>query len=132
MNRYVDTTIYDKIQELLFSQRLDIAFEVTQKWGSINTSIGWKNYFHNWGINNLYLRSNVHIRIVKGLRFNFGGSAGLIHDQINLPKGGATDEEILLRRKELETNFNYRINIGLDYTFGSIYNNVVNPRFGGR
>jgi len=68
---------------------------------------------------------------VKGLRFNLGGGASLIHDQINLPKGGATDEEILLKRKELETNYRYYFHMGLSYTFGSIYNNVVNPRFGG-
>ena len=45
-------------------------------------------------------------------------------------KGGATPEEILLRRKELETNFEYFTSFGFTYTFGSIYNNVVNPRFG--
>jgi len=45
-------------------------------------------------------------------------------------KGGATTEEILLHRKELETQYQYYISFGLSYTFGSIYNNVVNPRFG--
>jgi len=37
---------------------------------------------------------------------------------------------VLLRLRELETQFEYFTSFGLTYTFGSIYNNVVNPRFG--
>jgi hypothetical protein len=48
-----------------------------------------------------------------------------------LVKGEATLEEILLRRKELATEYEYSISVGLSFTFGSIYSNVVNPRFGG-
>jgi hypothetical protein len=47
-----------------------------------------------------------------------------------LVKAGATTEEVLLRRRELATQFQYFTSFGLNYTFGSIYNNVVNPRFG--
>lgn len=52
------------------------------------------------------------------------------HDQLNLPKGDASLDEILLRRRELATDYDYHISIGLSYTFGSVYSNVVNPRFG--
>ncbi len=44
-------------------------------------------------------------------------------------KGGAPPEQILLKKKELETQYSYYSQVGLTYTFGSIYNNVVNPRF---
>jgi len=55
----------------------------------------------------------------------------IIHDQLSIAKGvGASLEEVLLRRKQLETNYNYYLSIGLSYTFGSIFTNVVNPRFG--
>jgi hypothetical protein len=47
-----------------------------------------------------------------------------------LEKQGATAEEILLRQKQLNTAYELAGNIGITYTFGSIYNNVVNPRFG--
>jgi hypothetical protein len=53
----------------------------------------------------------------------------LIHDQLSLPRAGANKEEILLQIKQIETNYSYNVNLGLSYTFGSIYNNVVNPRF---
>lgn len=54
----------------------------------------------------------------------------MIHDQINLVKQDLTYDEILLQRKEIATQYEYYVNFGLSYTFGSIYNNVVNPRFG--
>ena len=47
-----------------------------------------------------------------------------------LPKSDASDEDVLLRQRELSTQYDYFTSIGLRYTFGSIYSNVVNPRFG--
>jgi len=129
-NNYTDSTIYFQMHESLWEQNLDIALEVVQKWGSIDTSISWSNYLHDWKKNNLYVSLYLNLRIAKGLRIRFGGGGGMVHDQISLVKGGATTEEILLHRKELETQYRYYTSFGLSYTFGSIYNNVVNPRFG--
>jgi hypothetical protein len=128
-NNYTDSTIYFKMNESLWEQNLDIALEVVQKWGSIDTSVGWSNYLHDWKKNNLYVSLYLNFRIAKGLRIRFGGGGGMVHDQLSLVKGGATTEEILLHRKELETQYTYYMSFGLSYTFGSIYNNVVNPRF---
>ena len=71
----------------------------------------------------------MEFRITRGLSITVGGGASLIHDQINIAKTAATEEEILTKQKEMETNYSYNINFGITYTFGSIYNNVVNPRF---
>jgi hypothetical protein len=128
---YNDTTIYDKMEEHLLMQSLAAAYEVVQKWGSINLSLNWRNYLHDFSKNNLGLSGSVNLRVAKGLSFNLGGSFRIVHDQLALVKGGATPEEILLRRKELATQYSYFNHFGLSYTFGSIYNNVVNPRFGG-
>jgi hypothetical protein len=57
------------------------------------------------------------------------GSVSRIRDQLYLKAGDATDEEILLRRRQLATSYRYRFSVGVTYTFGSIFNNVVNPRF---
>jgi hypothetical protein len=57
------------------------------------------------------------------------GSISYIHDQLSLSAGGASQEEILLHRQELETQYRYWGSMGISYTFGSIYNNIVNPRF---
>lgn len=129
-SNYMDSTIYDKIKENLWLHSLTAAYQVVQKWGSIYVSLGYSNYIHDWSKNNLSLDAEIELRIAKGLTVSFGGGAALIHDQLGLVKGGATKEEVLLRRKELATQFQYFTMFGFSYTFGSIYNNVVNPRFG--
>lgn len=127
---YTDTSIYNKTKEGHLQHSFSVAYEVVQKWGSINVNLNYSNYLHDWSKNNLSLYGGLNLRIAKGLSVNFGGSASLIHDQLGLVKGGATTEEVLLRRKELATQFQYFGSFGLTFTFGSIYNNVVNPRFG--
>ncbi len=129
-SHYIDTTIYDKIKEAHLQHSFTTAYEVVQKWGSIDINLQYSNYLHDWSMNNLSLYGRIELRITKGLSVNLGGGASLIHDQLGLVKGGATTEEVLLRRKELATQFSFWTNFGFSYTFGSIYNNVVNPRFG--
>ncbi|MDP4224057.1 MAG: hypothetical protein Q8868_12170 [Bacteroidota bacterium] len=129
-SNYVDTTIYNKMFENHVTHSFNAAYEVVQKWGTIDISLQYSNYFHDWSKNNLSVFGYLDLRIAKGLNVNIGGSASIIHDQLGLVKGGATTEEVLLRRKQLATQYSYFTSFGLTYTFGSIYNNVVNPRFG--
>jgi hypothetical protein len=127
---YLDSTIYNKIKESLWVHSLDAAYEVVQKWGSIDFSMNYSNYLHDWSKNNLSISGFLNLRIAKGLSVNFGGGASLIHNQLNLVKQDLTYDEILLQRKEIATQYQYWTSFGFTYTFGSIYNNVVNPRFG--
>jgi hypothetical protein len=126
----MDSTIYDKIRENLWLHSLSASYEVVQKWGTIDFVLEYSNYLHDWSKNNLSLDGYLSLRIAKGLSVSFGGGASLIHDQLNLVKQDLTYDEILLQRKELATQYSYFLSLGLTYTFGSIYNNVVNPRFG--
>ena len=128
-HHYFDTTIYNKMNEQLWGHRLDIAAEVVQKWGSLDAYLGWKNYFHDWSKNNLSFRSSANIRIAKGLQIRFSGGVSMIHNQLSLVKGGASTEEILVRQRELATQYSVYTNLTIFYTFGSIYSSVVNPRF---
>ena len=48
----------------------------------------------------------------------------------SFPGRDYTPEEILLELKRLATGYYLRFEIGLNFRFGSIYSNVVNPRFG--
>lgn len=127
---YSDSTIYDKMKENLWSHNITASYEVVQKWGNIDISVGYSNYFHDWKKNNLYVQGFIDLRIAKGLSINLGGSASLIHDQLGLVKKDVPVDQILLRRQQLATQYSYFTSFGLTYTFGSIYNNVVNPRFG--
>ncbi|MBW6499901.1 MAG: hypothetical protein K0B05_00775 [Bacteroidales bacterium] len=127
---YMDSTIYDKTNESLWLHSLSAVYEVVQKWGSVDISLTYSNYFHDWSKNNLSLDSYLNLRIAKGLSVTLGGGASLIHDQLGLVKQDLSTDEILLQRKELATQYQYFTSFGFTYTFGSIYNNVVNPRFG--
>lgn len=127
---YIDTTIYDKVKENLWLHSLSVNYEVIQKWGSADFTVGYSNYFHDWTKNNLSLDASLDLRIARGLTLNLGGRAALVHDQLGLVKAGASEQDVLLRIRELATQFTYFTRFGLTYTFGSIYNNVVNPRFG--
>jgi hypothetical protein len=128
--QYMDSTIYDRIKENLWLHSLSAAYEVVQKWGTIDFTLTYSNYLHDWSKNNLSFDGYLSLRIAKGLNVNFGGGASLIHDQLNLVKQDLTTDEILLQRKELATQYQFFTSFGFTYTFGSIYNNVVNPRFG--
>ncbi len=129
-NNYLDTTIYEKIKEGLFSQRLTMAFSLVERWGSVSLNGSYRNYLHDFSKRNLSVSGRLNLRVVKGLSLSLGGRVSVIHDQLSLRKGNLTLEEMLLRRTELATQYRFNTSIGISYTFGSIFNNVVNPRFG--
>jgi hypothetical protein len=130
INNYTVETTLNKFKETLAKQSISANLSIIQKWGSVSTSLTWSNYFFDLAYNNLRLSTNASLRLIKGLSFTMYGSFAFVHDQISLPLGGATLEDVLLQRKMQATNYTYNTSFGFTYTFGSIYNNVVNPRFG--
>ncbi|MFQ5334633.1 MAG: hypothetical protein ACE5DN_01020 [Flavobacteriales bacterium] len=128
--QYNDTTIFDKTEELLWKQSLHVALEVVKTWGTVSASVSYANYLHDFSKYHVSLRSRISLRLLKGLSLHISGRVAFLRDQLALPKQGASAEEILLEQKELATNYTAWGNVGFSYTFGSIYNNVVNPRFG--
>jgi hypothetical protein len=82
-------------------------------------------------INSTSRSKNLSGLVVRGFSFTTHGGLSLIHDQLALPKGEVEIEDLLLRRRQLQTQYSYWLMIGFEYAFGSIYNNIVNPRFGG-
>jgi hypothetical protein len=129
---YQDTTIYNEIQQLLPEHTLAAAYEVTQPWGEIDLGMDASQYLHELERYAVSFNGSVDVRITQGLSLRVGGNVAFIHNQLNLPRGDADLEEVLLRRRQLETNYEAGLSFGFRYRFGSIYNNIVNPRFGGR
>jgi hypothetical protein len=127
---YTDTTIYDKTKEHLWMHSLMVAYEVVQKWGNINVNAGYSNYLHDWSKNNLNFGGFIRLRVARGLSVRLSGNYEIIHDQLGLRKSDVSTEDVLLQIRELETQYSFNVSFGFSYTFGSIYNNVVNPRFG--
>jgi len=129
MNNYHELTIYEQSEEKLFQEALEIDFELHEAWGSAELNIEGSHYFQDFAKNRLTVRGELSLKILKGFSFNIDGRYSLIHDQISLPKGEASQEDILLRTQELATQYSYWGSMGISYTFGSIYNNIVNSRF---
>ena len=128
---YRDTTIFDQIEEVLPEHTLNVGYAVTQPWGQINVGMGASQYLHEMDRYSMQFGSSVDIRITQGLSIGIGGSYRRIRNQLNLPRGDADLEEVLLRRRQLATGYQAGMNFGFRYRFGSIYSNVVNPRLTG-
>jgi len=130
-NVYHDTTIYDKLKETLTGHGVQMNMSFNQKWGSASVGASYHNYFNNWKYFNLGVSGFISVRVSGGLSFNVSAFGGLTRDQLNLPKGGATEQEVLTRRRQLASGYTYYTSFGLSYRFGSKLSNFVNPRFGG-
>ena len=127
---YIEETIFDKTKETLWGQSLTATLELVQPWGNISTSLEGFHYFHDLSMYRLELNGEISFRILQGLNFDIQGGGSWIHDQLSLAKGGSSYEEVILRRKEQATTYNYFFMVGLSFSFGSVRSNVVNPRFG--
>jgi hypothetical protein len=130
VNRYREETLFGKMKETLFGQSLSASLEIVEPWGSLDASLIGSHYFHDVAKNRLEFNTELSFRIFKGLELNIEGGYERIRDQLSLPKGDATLEEVLLEQKELATEYQLNVQVGLSFTFGSIFSNVVNPRFG--
>ncbi len=130
-NKYFQETIYFKEKENLFTQTASISLGLTKPWGSVSASIDGSNYLQD--MNKYYLSFNTYfsVKLVKGLSIYTSFYYSKINNQIALPRSGATVEDVLLRIRQLETQYSYYASVGVSFSFGSIFNNIVNPRFGG-
>lgn len=124
-----EETVFGKTSEWQARQRLEVSLDVRQPWGSAGGRFEASSFLSDIQRHRLQLFGNLEFRIFQGLSLDLFGRVARVQDQINLPRGEATEEEVLLRIRELQTDFEYSLSIGFGYTFGSIFSNVVNPRF---
>jgi hypothetical protein len=124
-NNYYDETIYNKLNENIFGHSARIVSRFNQKWGTLNSTINYTNYFHDWNFYSLEINAEAEVRINGNLSFYVYAFGGLTRNQVFIPKGSASIEDVLARRRQLASGYKF----GLSYRFGSILNNFVNPRF---
>jgi hypothetical protein len=132
MNRYIDTTIYFKTKETLFGHWATVALSFNQKWGGAGVGMNYHHYFtQHWKYYSFGMSGSVSVRISGGLRFNCGIFAGLTRDQLSLSGEQISQRDVLTRRRQIASDYNYFSYFGINYRFGSKLNNFVNPRFEG-
>lgn len=129
--QYDELTRFGKLSETRVEHSLTTSLDLKQPWGSIGLSAEGAHLLDDPARNRLVLFGNADVRLFKGLSLNFFASGSRIRDQLNIRDRSGTPEEILTREIEQLTAFRYFASVGLSYTFGSIYNSVVNPRFNG-
>ena len=128
--KYREITLFDKLEETLGQHEIEAVFEQEQPWGSVQIGADVSQYLHDLGKYRLEVDGELSLRVTRGLSLNVEGSASRIRDQISLPRRDATPEEVLLRLRELQSGYEVQFSVGVTYSFGSIFNNIVNPRFG--
>ncbi len=126
---YNEITIYDKLEEFLIRQSIGITTEIIQPWGELEATIKYSSHLNDFSKRRLRFWGDISVNIFKGLSLEWGVGYSMIHDQLSLPARDLDLDEILLRRNELATDYSYWMRSGISYTFGSIYNNIVNSRF---
>lgn len=125
---YQQRTVFGEIQEARPSHVLTLATNVRQKWGSLDLSARGSQFLHDLARTELSVGGSVRLQLVKGLSLTVDGRYSRVRDQIYLPGERLTNEEILVRQRALATGYQYFTFVGVSYTFGSIYNTIVNPR----
>jgi hypothetical protein len=125
---YFEETIYMKMNEYLPVHDFRFNLRFNKPWGYARSRLNISQYLYESSKYYLGFDGRINLRIYKGLSVNLGGSYGIVRNQLYLPRNEATLEEILLKVKRIETKYEFEIYFGFGYTFGSIYNNVVNTR----
>jgi hypothetical protein len=127
---YVEETLFFKMNETLGRQEASVTLDQREPWGSVQVRFEASNFLPGIDRHRLEVEGELSLRIARGLSFSVEGSTARLRDQLALPRRGATPEEVLLRVRRLRSGYEYDLQVGLTYTFGSIFNTIVNPRFG--
>ncbi len=128
--RYFNTTIFLKDSELIMAQEISTRLRYDQRWGRIDIRASAMHYFHDTTINRVEINPSFNIRIIRGLSVSLSGRYRIINDQLSLAaQVDPNDPDNIIRGTQRPTTSDYSVSFGFSYTFGSIYNNIVNPRF---
>lgn len=126
---YTEETIFGKTSETLFDHSAEVSMALRQPWGTASGSFEVQQYLNRSDTYRVNAFGSLDVRLFKGFSLEVFGSGARRRDQLSLRRGSATSEEILVRQRELATGYQIEVGFGFSYSFGSIFNNVVNPRF---
>lgn len=128
-NWYLEENRANLMREVRPYHALSLIADVNLPWGSIQW-IGQANSFMDRPSQyRLSTGAILSWRLFEGLAFNLEGEAAYVRDLINLRRRAITDTELLLWTAQQPTSFTAEFEFGLTYTFGSVHNTIVNPRF---
>ena len=128
--RYHEETLLFTTSDTTAQQQASLTIDQREPWGSLQAELEYSTFLPDASLYRIELEGEVNVRLARGLSLSLEGSTSRIRDQISIPRRGVTPEEVLLRLRRLRSGYAYNLQVGLTYTFGSIFNTIVNPRFG--
>ena len=128
---YTEETIDGMLKESLADHQFEVAMGLRQPWGTASGSFELAHYLSRPDKYRVSAFGSADVRLFKGFSVTVDGGISRRRDQLSLRRGTATTEEILIRQRELATDYSFDFGFGLSYSFGSVFNSIVNPRFRG-
>ena len=128
--RYREETLLFTMSDRMTQQELSLTIDQREPWGSLQAEVEYSTFLPDASLYRIQLEGEVNVRLARGLSLAVELATSRIRDQLSIPRRGVTPEEVLLRLRRLRSGYEYNLQIGLTYTFGSIFNTIVNPRFG--
>lgn len=126
--RYEEETVFERMRETRPEHSLEVAADFRQPWGELIVSLEGSHLLDDPGKHRVDLFSNLEIRLFRGFNLDIRGNVARVKDQIYLPLSDVDEIDRLTGRIRLGTDFEYSVQMGFSFTFGSVFNNIVNPR----
>lgn len=121
-------TVENQTEEILLRHSLLVSAAVQQPWGEIFGSVEGIQYLHDLATHRINTELDIEYRLFRGLDLEIYAEFSRIKDQFYLAAEDLTPAEVLVRRRQRETDYRFDVGIGFSYRFGSKFANIVNPR----
>jgi hypothetical protein len=128
-NRYLEPNVAGKLGESRGYHALSLIVDANQPWGSVQWAMQGNQFLDDPDKFRLSAGAVLTLRVVEGVALAFEGQGAWVKDQIGLRGRVITERELTLWTAEQATNFTFEGKLALVYTFGSVHNTIVNPRF---
>lgn len=128
---YVNLTYRDQMSDMFLSQSFSARYRLVKNWGNVGIGMGLRHLYDQEHFFNVNFSPSISWNIFKGFNFNVQGNYSIVRDQFFLKMDDVSSEEVLTGQIQLKSAYNFFVFMGISYSFGSIYNNVVNVRFQG-
>lgn len=127
---YREPTVFGRLGESLRWQSLTLSLAERRPWGWINAALQAGSYLHDPRLNRLNAEIGLTLSLGRGISISTNSTLARIHDQLNLPAGDLTAEDLIMQRRVASTSYSYATSIGLNLNFGSGEVGAINSRFG--
>jgi hypothetical protein len=129
-NWYFEPNVAGRMRESRHYQALTMIADLNQRWGTVQLAVQLNSFLNEPKLARLASTASLNLQLFEGFALNLLGGASWIGDQISLRRHPLSDVELLLATAQQPTDYSVTFEFGFSYTFGSVHNTIVNPRFG--